>query len=129
MTIKNQTERDRVIDAFRAAPDKALSRRPVKNRYVDDSMRGNLAAVGIRRFGLVDMWITVNVDTTECWFYAPASGGGPILVHEEKNVEIRDLVAECVAKLAPRYYCDHDWKQDPTCDLIDVCPKCGAERA
>lgn len=26
-------------------------------------------------------------------------------------------------------HCEHDWQQDPTCDLADICSKCGEGRA
>lgn len=34
-------------------------------------------------------------------------------------------VTECMS----RRDCDHDFQPDPKCDLVDVCSKCGEERA
>lgn len=109
--IQNTVERDRVLAAVRSARAELLWRVPVRNRYVDDYMAGNLASIGVyadqspgrkKPQGSPGVFITVNVDTAECWYYSATGMGGPALQHEEQNKSARDLVVLLAAHPVPK---------------------------
>lgn len=51
------------------------------------------------------------------------------LFAKKHKLAVTDCAARVFTTAKPRPICDHDFKPDPKCDLVDVCSKCGDERA